>query len=355
MSEAWNDIARQFLEKRGFSCEAEPDWIMRGEKKPDFFCSGPLDLWVEVKSLSEEEEDKHVKQISDYFRTQANEVSGQGSGMAYVAAKATTRDAKIALKLANDALSRPEAHSRAAVWIVIPAEPDYGRRISFSVSTRKGPIWLVSCKAKDERYGYPFYLKPDPWDQIVEVVSDDGPTYSKNLDSLADQKRYRLAVQIHPDPKAFHITACFPSGPAKRLTNVKRIRKDIGNSRSKLKNGIRYREAPGVVFVFQEGIFVPDDQVIFSALFGDLTFVFPPGDLSAGHPAFGRNSVWGPKQSRTISALTYFRCFASGGLPCTIHNPHALRPVPHGIFGGREWIPESGGDPITFHLVEHPT
>ena len=76
-------------------------------------------------------------------------------------------------------LSQPEAGSHKEVWIVIPDQPDYGRRISFAVSTREKPTWLVSCRAKDGRYGYPFHLEPDPWGQIVEVVPDANPTLAR--------------------------------------------------------------------------------------------------------------------------------------------------------------------------------
>jgi hypothetical protein len=59
------ELARALLEQQGFECCPEPKWIQG--KKPDFFCTGPADIWVEVKSLGQTPPQKKASELHSWF------------------------------------------------------------------------------------------------------------------------------------------------------------------------------------------------------------------------------------------------------------------------------------------------
>src|SRR5262245_1275551 len=91
---------RQFLSARGFTCEPEPDGLGEG-RRPDFWCHGPCDLWVEVKSLLIPAEEDRVGRLLSYLSRRAKPSIGRGRAFAYIAPEATEKDAKQALALAE--------------------------------------------------------------------------------------------------------------------------------------------------------------------------------------------------------------------------------------------------------------
>lgn len=350
MSETYNSVALAFLNERGFACEAEPDWIVG--RKPDFFCSGPLDLWVEVKHLEEGQRHRDLFQIFDYLRKHVHRVGGKGYGIAFASSAATTKDAKVALGLANGAMLSLEMRAHRAVWVLIPEAPIYGERLTFTVRTKDGPVWIVSAKSSTQQYGYPFYLHPDPWHQRIAVKDQDGTVMYHELDRFAMQERYRLALAIHPDDRPFRLLSATPAGAAQRLTNRERIRSAISDAVNQLKSGLKHRQVPACVFVFQSGVLVPEDTEILSALLGDLTYRFRPDDFQNGQTGLAGNASWQRAKNTSISAATFFR---NNGVPTTFRNPYATKPLQPSVFGGREWHIHVTNDEFKCSLTDNET
>ena len=78
-----NNRARSWLESQGFSCEEEPDWITDGQK-PDFFCTGLFELWVEVKTLTHEERVEQLAEAHQEIRERAKGIKGNVQVAAWV-------------------------------------------------------------------------------------------------------------------------------------------------------------------------------------------------------------------------------------------------------------------------------
>lgn len=350
MSDTYNNRARVFLEKHNFSCEPEPRWVVAG-RKPDFFCTGPFDLWVEAKSLPIEERYEAVYRIFEYLLANQHKVTGRGFAIAHASSAATLKDAKVALSFANSALAQPEAAAHKAVWVVIPENPDYKQRVTFAMQTKDGPVWLVSSKSSTGGYGYPFHLEPEPWEQEVALHDQDGTVAVRNLDDIAEQERYRFALAIYPDDKPFRLLSTGPAGLARESGNRKRIRDAMRDAVNQLKNGIRYREAPACVFIFQDDLMVPEEIEILSALLGDLVYRFKPRDFQHGELGFAGGASWHASQNTSISAITYFR---NKGIPTTVHNPYAARPLQPGVFSGRECFIDISEAEFAYRIVEHP-
>jgi hypothetical protein len=73
-----------------------------------------------------------------------------------------------------------------------------------------------------------------------------------------------------------------PTGGAQKLDNSGRIRDTVGEANDQFKNAINYKKAPCLLMIFHEGLDVPDDTIIKSALYGDLKYQFPKGSPEKG-------------------------------------------------------------------------
>jgi len=343
------EIAEAFLGAHTFECDHDLDWLGDG-LKPDFFCRGPLDLWVEVKTLrSSDAAHDHVHRIWDYLRqrTQADQTIGQGWSMAFVSQDATQRDAKVCLALTRHAFSLSEMKDAKDTYVIVPDDPNYGRRVHFKAMGRDG-ISLFVCSVSDTGvYGIPFAFQPHPWDQKIQVWDEGVASPPRPHHDVIRDGAYRLALRIFPDTCNFRVSSSMRAEGATRSTTIDRLRNAVKTAAKQLKRGMNARSGPGVVFVYHSGILVAEERELFSALFGDLTYSFVPGQFQSGSLHYGANGIINAGQHRSVSALTYF---PNNAQPMTIHNPWAHTPLQTGVFGGREWVPESED---TLKLIEH--
>jgi hypothetical protein len=113
-----------------------------------------------------------------------------------------------------------------------------------------------------------------------------------------------------------------PTGSAQRLNNVERIRDAVSDANEQVKNGNTYRAAPGVTVICHDGLDVPDETIIKSALYGDLKYVAPKDDPGSGKLILEGDGAWNSTKNRTTSAVVYVR---NGGQPVMIHNHWAER------------------------------
>ena len=99
--------------------------------------------------------------------------------------------------------------------------------------------------------------------------------------------------------------------------------------------------------MFHDGLDVPDEMVIKSALYGNLKYAFPKDNPASGKLIADRDGAWNPDKNRSTSAVMYIR---NDGEPIIIHNYWADRPFPPGLFSCREISTSSDG---TFHHTLH--
>ena len=347
MSNEWNDRAEVFLAGLGFQCEAEPDWLPSDGQKPDFFCSGPMDLWVEVKAFLPEKRDLHMLRLWDDLKQRALTIEGEGWAHANIGKQATEKDTKTGAKLLAEAIAHPERSNSAEVLLAIPNNPDYRRRAEFAYTSAQGRVWMISCLAKDGVYGCPYALEPSSWQQTIEVISEGdhiafGPAYE-----ILHSAEVRLAIRVIPGQEPFHLRSVSVAEGARDVGATKRIRKAIRAANRQLKAGQRHRNAPAVLVIYDTTFPTPDDRMIRSAMFGDLVYVFPRDDFADGELRFGKNQAWQKGKHRSMSALCYLR---DGAIPITLHNPWANTKLPIGVFRGREYVPDDEGN---YKLIDH--
>ncbi len=92
--------------------------------------------------------------------------------------------------------------------------------------------------------------------------------------------------------------------------------------------------------VYHDFVDVPEDMMIVSALYGDLTYTFPQGRSNDGRLAFTDNGIWTRQKNRTTSALGYVRNEAQ---PLIVHNLWAYRQLPRGLFHTKEVFAKEDG------------
>ena len=119
------------------------------------------------------------------------------------------------------------------------------------------------------------------------------------------------------------------TGGMRRLDNPGRIREAVGEANDQFKNAISYRAVPCLLMIFQDGLDVPDDAIIKSALYGNLKYEFPKSSPDKGRLILDQDGAWNSTKNRTTSAVMYVR---NSGEPLIVHNYSADRPLPAGLF-----------------------
>jgi hypothetical protein len=183
-------------------------------------------------------------------------------------------------------------------------------------------------------YGSPDGIFADPFDQQITLRFSNGArrTLPASL-VLQPGESFLAAIVFQKHPDQFSLLAGAAAGPARRLKNPERIREVLSDANDQFKNGLNYKAAPGLLAIFHEGLDVPDDAVIKSALYGNLAFSFPWGKPGDGKLVFDKDGAWHPEKNRTTSAVLYVR---NDSEPLIIHNYWAQRPFPPGLFACRE-------------------
>jgi hypothetical protein len=150
---------------------------------------------------------------------------------------------------------------------------------------------------------------------------------------LDPSQTFLVAIVVQRHPERFSLRAAAPAGQVRRLKNPDRIREVLSDANDQFKNGLNYRTAPCLLAIFHDGLDIPDDAIIKSALYGNLAFSFPKGKPEQGKVIFDKDGAWNPEKNRTTSAVLYVR---NDSEPLVIHNHWAQRPFPPGLFACRE-------------------
>lgn len=195
------------------------------------------------------------------------------------------RDAKVVMQLLKRALSRfDDADPPERVVALIPRNPQYGDYVKFSIATKEHiAVEVHSCAPATGNYGIPMDMRPEPTSQVTRLrFYSGGQKEIAAEDCLTWNDDFRVAVVARPDPEPFEIMATMQTGKAKRLKNLDRIRDAVKDANEQFENGLKYKDAPCLLMIFHDGLDVPDNTIIKSALYGNLKFVFPKGKPEVG-------------------------------------------------------------------------
>jgi hypothetical protein len=281
-SSVTNERATTRLATAGIAYESEPDWIEEG-RRADFYCSGAAEFWCEVKTLEPLEDTKQLGKALAKLRQRTASISLPGQGVAYLKGNLSDRDAKIVVALLDRGLRRfAEGDAPERVVALIPNEPDYGKFVRFSFSTSEyQSVEFHSCVSRTEKYGTPNSMFPEPFTQAMRLRlspnGDEKDCYAHQVITRRDD--FRVAVVAEPDADPFDLVLAMPAGGAKRLNNPERIREAVADANNQLKNALQYKAAPCLLIVFHDGLDVPDEMIIKSALYGNLKYDFPRATL----------------------------------------------------------------------------
>ena len=338
-----NERAANRLAAAGITYECEPDWIEEG-RKADFYCTGATEFWCEVKTLEPLEDFKQLGNALAKLRQRTANISLPGQGMAYLKDNLSDRDAKFVVALLKRGLSRfADSDAPERVVPLVPSQPDYGKFVRFSFSTDEyQSVEFHSCLSTAGKYGTPNGMFPEPFAQTMRLrfspIGDEKDFPAHQVMTRRDD--FRVAIVAEPDDEPFDLMLAMPTGGAKRLNNPERIREAVADANNQFKNALQYKAAPCLLMVFHDGLDVPDEVIIQSALYGNLKFDFLPGNVASGKLIADRDGAWNPDKNRSTSAVMYIR---NNGQPIIVHNYWAERPFPSGLFECKEISAGSDG------------
>jgi hypothetical protein len=327
--------AKKLLDELGIKYEHEPAWITSG-RKPDFYCSEPEQCWCEVKTLGPLPESKQLSDALHDLRKRSASLSGSGMGIAHVSASMSHKDAKLAVKLLNRPLKRLDDQDAPDIAVaLLPKNADSKQFVRFSLTTKDNQIVeFHSYVSTTGVYAIPSGMYPDPDSQTVELKFSSGRIKTAPAHMVIEASEdFRVAIAVYRKDSEFEIVSAMPTGASRRLNNVDRIREVVSDANEQAKNANAYKSAPAVTLIFQDGLDVPDDTIIKSALYGDLKYVAPKDDPAGGTLVLEGDGVWNSTKNQTTSAVMYVR---NGGEPTIVHNYWADRPLPSGLFACRE-------------------
>ncbi|NEW93797.1 hypothetical protein [Rhodopseudomonas sp. BR0M22] len=337
--------AEALFRKACIPFEPEPGWIAEG-RKPDFYCRGKHPFWCEVKNLERLEDTRRLGEAFNELSARTGNLELTGQGFAHIHPNFSHRDAKTVVHLLKRALRRlADRDAPDTVVALVPLNPDYREFVRFAISTKMhGTVEFHSCTSPTGTYGSPDGIYAEPYEQRTRLRFSTGAENTFLAGRVvAPSQSFLVAIVAQKHPEKFTLMAAASAGTVKRLRNPERIRNVLNDANDQFKNGLKYKTAPCLLAIFHEGLDVPDDTIIKSALYGDLKFSFPKGNPGGGRLILDKDGAWNPEKNRTTSALLYTRNNAE---PLLVHNYWAEHPFPRGLFACREVSAQADG---TFH------
>lgn len=349
ISEKSEAAAARLLSRHGFTCETEPVWVTG--KRPDFFCTGTSEFWVEVKTLDEPIETKRSGEILTWLDAEATRVRNTGFADAIVADDADKRDVVAALRLADRALAQSTLkRPPRRTFVVIPTDPDYTKFVRIEVEAEDGLEIFHCCESISGRYGRPIFGPELRYDTPAILRTQTGEKITRLVDELGlYDDQMRLGLELERSDESFYIASVRRQGGMWESRNKSRIRDAISEANAQLRNGRKFRRAPSLALIYPRGLFIPQNRVFFSALFGDDVVRY---SISSSATAikmedqyYAGNGVWNSKKNTSTSAACLIR---NDEEPLIVHNYWAQAPLPKRLLGGTEYLPRADG---TFDLL----
>lgn len=338
-----NERAEALLVQAKLQFEREPSWIKKGQR-PDFFCSGTGDFWCEVKTLEPTDDFTQTANFHEELRNRTSDLKMSGKGIAYVGDSLTSGEAKILTELLKRALPRlGEPNGPQQVVAMVPNDANCQNFVRFTILAKDGlSAEFHTCVSTTGKYGCPFQLSPKPPSQTTQMRFSSGEEKSALVTNVLKwSDDFRAAIVAWSDDKPFSLIATTSTGMARKIRTPERIREVLADANGQFRNAVSYRSAPTLLMLFHDGIDVPrDDEIVKSALYGDLKYSFAPNDFENGKLILQGNGAWNAGKNRTTSAVMYVR---NGGTPLIVHNHWARLQFPRNVFSYKEIIPNENG------------
>jgi len=340
---ASEEMVKRLMERQGFTCVAEPQWIAEG-MKPDFFCTGPAELWVEVKSFGQTRAEETCEHVWGWFKS-PRRINGPGASISICyASDVTEQHVKEALKRVKRILRRHDQYN--SLWVIIPHDPDYTKDVELSLCERGQEHLILSAKSKSDRYGTPCPRLDIMPDEKIHVC-ESGVCKERRAEELGlDSEDVTLAVLVKPW-KHDEISLSSSSeitGAKTGWPDSERLHRDAQNAANKFRNGMRYKHAPSILIWVVENDSKASQTVrihsLMKVLYGDPTLVWRSSNPDAASVIHGKGAFWNRKKNTSVSAACYVSNSEAIRL---IHNPFAKCPLPVGLIGCEEYLGQENG------------
>lgn len=309
---------RPWLEGLGFRLTPEPPFITSG-RRPDFFCEGPFDLWVEVKTPERSALWRSLEDVRTELVDRVQKIAGTGYVDVAVGTSITSDVAASVARYLRRVVEQPD--DGIARTVVVPRGPVLRRHVRIQYSTSDGTtVEQHGPASTEDRYAHFPGLEPD-WQSIVDVHEVGGTTRRERAFKVLDAHEGTVALRHYPGDKPLHVGSV-SSAEARLRTGQERIRRLVEDANGQLRNGASFREAPGVLVILHDELDALDEQGLLAALIGNLTYTIAPGG-HASTPFLGADGVFRPDKNRSVSAVRY----ATRHRTDFVVNPHAHRPI----------------------------
>jgi hypothetical protein len=328
-----NERAEAWLRGLGFDPEPEPAWIERG-RKPDFFARAASPLWVEVKTLAEDDFREQMGLAWDDLRARCAQARGSG-GLHSLLGRFDERANKCTVSMAAALSAR--THVGGAIYVImIPGDPVYGTRHQIEYETESGErVVQLGPASESGRYTHYPSLEPRNWQVQTTLLHSPGESTTAPLfRHFGARIPFLLATRIFPDGEPLR-SRSVGSGEARRVNIADRIRDVVGDANRQLRNGQSYAVAPGVVAIYDDHNAAPIGEMLLTALFGDLTVPVSRDGGDAGQAFFGQNGILRPDKTRGVSAVRYT---GRHDAVSTVINPNAAHPIEPELFREPVWL-----------------
>ena len=307
------------LLRRGFLFRREPPFVVG--RKPDFLTWGRGRMWVEVKSLDPPLSQELIGSAILQLRRRFEGLVGFRLD-AWVSSSFDQRAAKRIQRLVRNEIRTGRA-SGAAWYAAVPTGTVQNQRAEIRWTDSRGrAVRMVTLKSSADVYSYPLEAEPGGIDADIQI--DDGsvqrvPAYQ--LLSVQDPAPVIIRIEASTGERGI---ASVGAAGAQADTTVDRLRRVIDDANAQLKNGQRFKTAPGVVHVFLDHLAGAGQSDVMRACFGDLTVPIDASSRAAGEAFYGQNGILRANKNTAVSAVTY-RSRHYGTV--SVLNPWATYPV----------------------------
>jgi hypothetical protein len=324
-----NERAERWLRSRGYEPEPEPKWIEEGQK-PDFFCPGGRPLWVEVKTFDPTVEQHEMGRAWEDLRQRCAGEDGL-TGEIYLML-GTTYEQASGRWLLGQLRNGPRADGCIHTFVVPVDIEDYSPTMRFEYESTEGRVLQSSVKMEKGRYPFHPGLEPasGAWASRATIFRDGTRDEGPELYDFLESDNSLLSAAWYPSDKQLHVGATIK--PVVRNNTDQRIRAAVKAANSQIRNGQKYRAAPGVCLIYHDTMDHAGDHSVAAALFGDM--LIPVGGTMA-EVVMGQGGAWNSRgKNNGVGAVRYLRTDDSA---TTIINPWAQQQVDPAIFPEAPW------------------
>jgi hypothetical protein len=329
---AWRLLTRGFLFRR------EPSFV-RG-MKPDFLTCGRGCLWVEVKELEQPESQALLGFAWNQLFQRFAPFAGQCRVDGWVSTEFDERVARQVTHLLAQEL-RAGLPKDQELYLAVPAGDLSNDVISLAWTGRNGnPIRMVAYRSLDGHYGCPAAAGPDDWNAPLQIFGNDVVIEDPAFRVLSEDRPARALLRVDKS-QGERVLRGLGGAEAHSVKTVDRIRHVIAHANRQLRNGQKYRAAPGIVVLFNDHLGGGDHFDILRACLGDLTALVNPRAVAPATSFYGRNGVLRATKNTAISAIEYRSRYSA---TITLMNPHAAYPVERAWLAGTVYYVDAAGN-----------